>query len=140
MMPNLEQLIATVQQNCHITDARHARSMTLCGYLLEMREYYRWEHRLSPSEPPSRAEVSRWLAARETLWNDIEEREFSPLPIEDRLIDPFSSEAVNRALLPHGLVYGAGIGRFHRPHFFLAELARQEVRDGVSILISGRDQ
>lgn len=139
MMLVLEQLIATVQQNCHITDARHARNMTLCSYLLEMREYYRWEHRLSPSEPPSRAEVSRWLAARETLWDELEEREFSSLAIEDQLIDPFAVDTVNRALLPHGLVYGAGIGRFHKPHFFLAELARQEVRDGVSILVSGRE-
>jgi hypothetical protein len=139
MMPHLEQLIITVQQNCHITDARHARNMTLCSYLLEMREYYRWEQRLSPSEPPSRVEVSRWLASREALWNDLEECEFSPLAIEGQLIDPFAVDAINRALLPHGLVYGAGVGRFHKPHFFLAELARQEVRDGVSILVSGRE-
>lgn len=134
-----EQLVATVQRNCHIADARHARSMALCGYLLEMREYYRWEAGLPLSSPPPRAEVSRWIAARERYWEELEECEFSPLTVGAERVDPFAADAVNRALLPHGLVYGAGIGRFHQPHFFLAELQRQELRDGVVILVSGRE-
>lgn len=46
MMPfsNFPQLVQSVQRNCHVADARHAREMTLCNYLLEMREFYRWEH------------------------------------------------------------------------------------------------
>ena len=47
----LNQLALTVQQNCHITDALHASNYSLCIYLLKMREYYRWEHRLPFSEP-----------------------------------------------------------------------------------------
>jgi len=134
-----EQLVAVVQQNCHIADAAHARNMGLCSYLLEMREYYRWEAGLPLSSPPPRAEVGRWIAARERYWNELEDCEFSPLPVGDEDLDPFAVDAVNRALLPHGLVYGAGIGRFHQPHFFLAELERQELRDGVVILVSGRE-
>lgn len=137
MIPRLNELVDKVQQNCHIADARHARNMTLCNYLLEMREFYRWEHGLPPSEPAPRAEVGRWIAQREVLWNDLEESEFAPLTIEDRLLDPFASETINRELLPHGLVYGAGIGRFHKPNFFLGELLRHEERNGVSILVCG---
>jgi len=43
MVENLSALIDTVQKNCTIADARHARDMTMCTFLLEMREYYRWE-------------------------------------------------------------------------------------------------
>ena len=39
----LDALVAAVRTNCHVTDARHARDMTMCTYLLEMRELYRWE-------------------------------------------------------------------------------------------------
>ena len=37
MIAHLDRLVDAVQANCHITDARHARSMTLCTYLLEIR-------------------------------------------------------------------------------------------------------
>ena len=41
-LPGLGPFIEAVQRNCHIADARHAREMTLCTYLLEMREFFRW--------------------------------------------------------------------------------------------------
>jgi len=135
------RLVAAVQANCHIADARHARSMTLCTYLLEMRELYRWEQGIALGMPLARADVGAWLAAREALW----EREFedaagySPLPLAQGLVDPFDEAAVNPALVPSGLVYGAGIGRFGKPQFFLAELERDEVRDGVRVQVAGRE-
>ena len=135
----LRPLVAAVQRNCDIADARHAQSMTLCSYLLEMREYFRWERDLAPPAPPPRAELSRWIAARETLWNGLEDLEFAPLSLAGEQLEPFDSDAINERLGEHGLVYGAGIGRFHRPHFFLGELVRREVRDGVSVLVSGRE-
>jgi hypothetical protein len=46
---------------------------------------------------------------------------------------------VNRELLAQGLVYGAGYGRFHRPHFFLAELVADGEREGVRVLVAGRE-
>ena len=39
-------LVAAVQTNCHIADARHAADLTLCIYLLQMREFHRWERGL----------------------------------------------------------------------------------------------
>jgi len=42
-MHDLSTLQATVQRNCHISDARHAGQHSLCIFLLKMREYYRRE-------------------------------------------------------------------------------------------------
>ncbi len=52
------------------------------------------------------------------------------------LVDPFDVETANRELVPSGVVYGAGIGRFGKPQFFLGALEREEWRDGVRILVS----
>ena len=139
LKPELQSLVAAVQRNCDIADARHAQSMTLCSYLLEMREYFRWEQGIVPPQPPPRAELSRWIATREALWNELEDSDFAPLSIGGESLDPFASEDINRRLVDQGLVYGGGIGRFHRPHFFLAELKQRQSRDGVSILVSGRE-
>jgi len=46
-------------------------------------------------------------------------------------------DAVNAELVPAGLLYGAGRGRFGKPHFFLARLAGRASRDGVAILEAG---
>jgi hypothetical protein len=135
------RLVAAVQANCHIADARHARGMTLCTYLLEMREFYRWERGIDLGAPLARADVGAWLAAREALWEREYEdaTDYTPLPVAESLVDAFDEASVNRALRPSGLVYGAGIGRFGKPHFFLAELEREEMRDGVRVQVVGRE-
>ncbi|WP_131111708.1 Sfum_1244 family protein [Sulfuricystis thermophila] len=137
MIPDFDRLVAAVQKNCHISDARHARGMTLCTYLLEMREFYRWEAGIAPGAPLERAAVGAWLNAREALWETLEAEDFAPVPVAGREYAPFEVAAINQALVPHGLVYGAGIGRFGKPHFFLGELERHEVRDGLTVLVSG---
>ncbi|NWG31624.1 MAG: hypothetical protein HXY29_09030 [Rhodocyclaceae bacterium] len=139
MIPAFDRLVAAVQRNCHISDARHARGMTLCTYLLEMREFYRWEAGIAPGAPLERAAVGAWLNAREALWETLEAEEFAAVPVGDEEFAPFEVAAINRALVPHGLVYGAGIGRFGKPHFFLGELARREEGDGLVVLVSGRE-
>jgi hypothetical protein len=136
MIPRFDRLIETVQANCHITDARHARNMTMCTYLLEMREFYRWEHGVAQTAPLPRSDVASWLSGREALWSAFEDAEYRRLPVDGGEVDPFDVEAVNRALLPHDLVYGAGIGRFGKPQFFLGALEREEWRDGVRILVA----
>jgi hypothetical protein len=133
---DLHLLVDSVQRNCHVADARHAREMTMCTYLLEMREFYRWECGMTFAETPRREELSRWLAEREALWGELESADYRPVPVGGELIDPFEAPAVNRALLPEGLVYGAGIGRFGKPHFFLGQLARREQRDGLEVLVA----
>lgn len=137
MFDNFSALIDTVQKNCTIADARHARDMTMCTFLLEMREYYRWEMEIPYGARLPRDELGDWLNARENLWNTVEEEDFLPLPLGEDGIDPFDIEAVNRALLPQGLVYSSGLGQFRKPHFVLAELRQAQVREGVQVLVAG---
>jgi len=132
-------LAAAVQANCHISDARHARDMTLCTYLLEMREFFRWERGLLLSAPLPRAAVGAWLSDREALWAGVEDDEYQRLPLGDSLVDPFDTDTLNRELVPHDLVYGAGVGRFGKPQFFLGALEREEWRDGARILVTRRE-
>lgn len=137
MVENLSALIDTVQKNCTIADARHARDMTMCTFLLEMREYYRWEMEIPYGARLPKDELGDWLNAREDLWNTVEEEAFAPIPLNAAHVDPFEADDVNRALVPQGLVYSSGLGRFRKPHFVLAELKRTEVREGVQILVAG---
>lgn len=134
-MRDFHTLVDTVQHNCHITDARHARSMTMCTYLLEMQQYYRWEKGIPYSVSLPKSEVGTWLVEREKLWSELEDIPYSPLRIGGE-IDPFDSIAVNRLIVPEGYVYSAGYGRFGKPHFFLGRLSRKEVRGGYTILVS----
>ncbi len=137
MIAGMAPLLEAVQRNCHIADARYAREMTLCTYLLEMREFYRWEHDLPPGGVLPREDIGRWITEREALWESVAGEDFRPLPLADALHDPFAAVAVNEALLPAGLVYGAGIGRFRKPHFFLGSLDRREQLDGLTVLVCG---
>lgn len=137
MVENLSALIDTVQKNCTIADARHARDMTMCTFLLEMREYYRWEMEIPYGARLPKDDLGDWLNARENLWDTVEEEEFAPLPLTETGIDPFEADDVNRALIPQGLVYSSGLGRFRKPHFVLAELKRAEMREGVQVLVAG---
>lgn len=133
---NLAPLIETVQHNCHIADARHARELTMCNYLLEMREFYRWECDMPFGAAPPREEISRWLSEREALWERVAAENFAEVPVSQQRFEPFDVAAINRALAPLGLVYGAGIGRFGRPHFFLGRLDRRESVDGLQVVVS----
>ena len=137
MVDNLPSLIEIVQKNCTIADARHARDMTMCTFLLEMREFYRWEMEIPYGARLPKDELGDWLNARESLWDSVEEEAFAPLPLSETGIDPFATEDINRALIPQGLVYSSGLGRFRKPHFVLAELKRAEVREGVQVLVAG---
>jgi hypothetical protein len=136
-MRELGLLIEAVQRNCDVADARHAREATMCIYLLQMRELYCWEHELPLAVQPQREALASWLTARETAWSGLESGDYGALPLDGRNHDPFDAGALNDALLPRGLVYGAGYGRFQRPHFFLAELEARETRDGVQVLVAG---
>lgn len=136
-MQNFYQLVDTIQKNCAITDARFARNMTMCTYLLEMRQYYRWEHDIPLPQGLPKDEVGNWLIARESFWDSVEESPYSPISIGSEVRDPFDSESINRALIPEGYVYSAGYGRFHKPHFFIAQLLKKEQRNGFTVLVSG---
>jgi hypothetical protein len=136
-LSNFPELVQSVQRNCHIADARHAREMTLCNYLLEMREFYRWEHEVPLAQALPRQELGGWISEREALWDGLQADELERLRVGERSYDAFEVDAINAALVPQGLVYGGGYGRYGKPHFFLAQLERHEQRHGLRLFVSG---
>lgn len=137
----LSALTAAVQANCDIADARHAGELSMCQFLLQMREFYRWERGLAFGAPLARAAVGAWIAERERLWASLESQDFVPLPCGPGAtsIDAFDVDAVNDRLRPRGLLYGAGLVGAERPVFFLAELRGHERRDALDVLTAGRE-
>jgi hypothetical protein len=138
-MSDLSRLTAAVQRNCHISDARFAGDYTLCVYLLKMREYYRWEKGFALRTALPKEEVGRWLSEREQLWERIAAEPFEDVPLGGGHIDPFDAAAINAALVPQGLVYSAGYGRYAKPHFFLGRLLQAEQRHGFTVLVSDEE-
>lgn len=135
-MLNFGQLVNTVQQNCHISDALYAGEYTVCVFLLKMREFYRWENDIPYSEVLAKNAIGEWLQERERLWNDMETLSFVPLPLTPGGVDPFDSDGINRELVPQGYVYSGGYGRFSKPHFFLADLIKTENRSGYTVYVT----
>jgi len=133
---NLPELAEAVQRNCDISDARYAGDYGMCTFLLKMREYYRWEHELPLTRALPRGELGDWLSAREAGWRELESEAFRPLPLESGAADPLAADQANRELLPRGLVYSAGYGRFGKPVFFLGALLRVEEREGCRVIVS----
>jgi hypothetical protein len=136
-MREFQKTIEVVQNNCHIVDARHAREMSMCNYLLGMRELYIWEHEFPLSRPLVKEHLSKWLAQREMFWEEFEEREYLPVPVAGTEYDPFDIVGINKALEAYGLVYGGGLGRWGKPNFFLGQLIRCEQMHGLTLRVSG---
>ncbi len=137
---DLAALVDVVQRNCDLADARHAREKSMCTYLLDMREHFRWAEQLPLGAAPDRARLSAWIAQREQVWERMPAANatFAPLPLGGG-IDPFDDDAANRYLSAHGWVYGAGVGLFGAPVFFLAERASEQVRDGTRVVVTERE-
>jgi len=139
MYPDLQKLTSSVQNNCHISDALHAGDDTLCIYLLKMREFYRWENKLSFHDALDNKDISHWLQQREELWESMETNDFCSLSVNDQFFEPFASDKINAQLLEHGLVYSGGLGRRTKPHFFLAELLEKKTYHDFTVLISNKE-
>ena len=139
MNPEHKDLQQLVQSNCHISDARHAGNYTLCIYLLKMREYYRWEKTYDYKHALSADDIGDWLTQRENLWDALEHQDYARIEVNDNHYDPFDSQSINKKLLPHGLVYSSGIGHKDKPHFFLAQLEREENHNDYQIYVSGKE-
>jgi Family of unknown function (DUF6866) N-terminal domain/Family of unknown function (DUF6866) C-terminal domain len=138
-MLDLKTLTASIQKNCHISDAQYAGQYTLCIFLLKMREYYRWEKAIPQSHSLPKEAVGEWLTQRESFWDSLEDEPFAPLQIGNHEFPPFDADAINAQLNPHGFVYSAGIGLFHKPYFFLGKLEKKSQHDGITLLVSGKE-
>ncbi len=136
---NLDAIVGAVRQNCHISDAQFAGDLTLCTYLLKMRELYRWERAIPLSSEMPKGEVGDWMNARAEVWDGMENAPYAPIPLGGEAVDPFDSRRINAVLSRRGYVYSGGYGRHCKPHFFLAELLRSESRDGYTLHVCGRE-
>lgn len=136
---DLEAIVGAVRRNCHISDAQHAGDLTLCTFLLKMRELYRWEQSIPLTRDMGKAEVGDWMNARGTEWEGLEGADYLPIPLPGGAVDPFESARINAELVGHGYIYSGGYGRGCKPHFFLAELDHQETRQGFAVYVSGRE-
>ena len=134
---NVGAIVSAVQKNCNISDAQYAGDLTLCTFLLKMRELYRWEHDIPLTRDMPKSEVGDWMNERERIWETVGAASFEALPLPDAALDPFEVAAANQQLAPHGLVYSGGFGRSCKPHFFLGNLERQETRDGFQVYVAG---
>ncbi|MFZ9545114.1 MAG: Sfum_1244 family protein [Hylemonella sp.] len=132
-------LVEAVQTNCHIADASHATEMSLCIYLLQMREFFRWERGLAPLAPIAREAVGAWLYEREDLWSRLENQPWRTLRLAGTDFDPFDVSAINAVLAKLGLVYGAGYLAPGRANFFLADLESAQEREGMQLLVCARE-
>jgi len=139
MTSEQQQLIQSVQHNCHISDAKHAGDYTLCIYLLKMREYYRWEKQKSFNIELSTDDIGDWLTQREAHWDEIENEAYTKLDIEGQTYDPFDSDGINGPLTAQGLVYSGGMGHKAKPHFFIGKLERHEKLNGYEVFISAEE-
>lgn len=132
-------VFSAVQENCSISDARHASDYTFCIYLLKMREYYRWEQNLSYEDPLDHKAVSDWLLRKEQYWETIENKNYNNIPLKESAIDPFDANQINAEINDSGYVYSSGYGRNMRPHFFLGEIEKKKTYKDYTLIISGRE-
>jgi hypothetical protein len=115
-----------VQNNCDISDASSGGVFSLCGFLLRLRDYYKWQHGLQPWEEPEPANLLEWIEAREEMWLGMGKKTLQPLIIGREAFQPFDLDPINELLRPQGLVYGAGYVVGMKPSFFLAELKESQ--------------
>ncbi|MCW9012373.1 MAG: hypothetical protein OQL06_01220 [Gammaproteobacteria bacterium] len=135
----MNDLQTTVQNNCHISDAQYAGNYTLCIYLLKMREFYRWEKQQPFGEAIPNDLIGPWLTERETLWDTMEDNEYSPVIVGGEKINPFETRRINQHLTAENLVYSGGYGLYGKPVFFLAELVHQQNYDDYSLYVSATE-
>jgi hypothetical protein len=92
-------------------------------------------------EAPERSALAGWISDREQRWerlHDAGATAFAALPLEGGL-DPFDETEANGRLAGHGLVYGAGIGLFGAPLFFLAACESDKAREGARVIVAGTE-
>jgi hypothetical protein len=136
---DIERVRNQVQKNCDISDARHAGLYSLCGLLLRLRNFYKWEQALPPWQEPEPADLLEWVDARESWWEEIIESDFEAISIGEENFDPFDTEAINAKLRSSGLVYGAGYVAGMKPSFFLAERAESRRLGSLRVDVVNRE-
>ncbi len=135
----LASITERIQENCHISDAKHAGLFSLCGLLLRLRDLFKWEKGLFPWEEPEPTDLMAWVDHREELWETLTEKDFQPIELDGEVFDPFDALSVNRILRPQKLIYGAGYAVGMKPSFFLGELEETRPMGELEVNIVGTE-
>ncbi len=139
MNKDLEHLKEQVMFNCHISDGKFGGVFSLCGFLLRMRDYYKWEKGLNPWDEPDYNDLLQWIEHKESLWDKTAKEEFRPLILGNENFDPFDVDGINSRLEPSGLLYGAGYVTGMKPSFFLATTSATKSISNISIHILNKE-
>jgi hypothetical protein len=138
-MIDVELISSRIKYNCNISDARYWGSYSLCGLLLRLRELYRAEMGFSLWEKIEHKEIGEWIAKRESLWKELQDKNFSDISVNGNIYGPFEVEKINAQLEKDELVYGAGFGLHMKPSFFLADILSKEDIDGYAVYLAGNE-
>lgn len=132
-------LINDIKHNCDVSDAKYWGYFSICGLLMRYRDLFRSERGLMPWDEIRRGEIADWIQLKESRWPDLEAGDFRDLTIGGRKYSPFDVAAINDALMPGKLVYGAGYGMYMKPTFFLAELGAMAELAGHPVYTANRE-
>ncbi len=135
----MENLREQVMFNCHVSDGRYGGVFSLCGFLLRMRDFYKWEQGLNPWDDPDYPDLLQWVENKEKMWEKTAMEEFRPLALDDRSLDPFDVDEVNAGIMPSGLFYGAGYATGMKPTFFLASTSTFKTINNMHIHILDKE-
>jgi hypothetical protein len=138
-MIDIQTLTSQVKRNCNISDAHYWGCYSVCGLLLRLRELFRAERGIRLWEGIKRQEISEWIEERETLWKELERRDFEDIVIDGESYKPFEVQKINSVLKEENFIYGAGYGIHMKPSFFLADLLSCYSIDGHAVYIGGRE-
>ena len=64
-----------------VPPAQFAGDLTMCTFLLKMRELYRWENDLPFTREMPKEAIGDWMNERGRLWEGIETAPYLPLPL-----------------------------------------------------------
>ena len=137
-------MIRTLQNdikfNCDVSDARFWGYFSICGLLMRYRDLFRSERGLQFWAPVDRGEIAWWIQQKEGRWPVLEDASFRDLPVGGAgRCDPYDLSALNGFLQPQGYVYGAGLGTYLKPTFFLARILSATKIDGFLVYTTGQE-
>lgn len=136
----IKNLIKTIQYNCDISDAVGSSIFSICGMALRLRDLNKWEKGYPPWKENRPEDLVAWIDAKEQLWDKLDGRDFSPLSLNGKTYDPFDTAALNKALSPARLFYGAGYAHSLKPTFFLSEIEEKQEIEGIHVIFLGRER
>lgn len=138
-MTAIQNIASRIKRNCNISDAKYWGTYSLCGLLIRLRELYGIENGLRPWERIDQKDIGDWITARETLWRELEEKDYEDISLNGSVFSPFEVEKINAVLNRSGLMYGAGYGIYMKPSFFLADLLSYRKINGFDVYIAGKE-